>query len=237
MKTKSFFKVAVLSISMFFTACTDQVLNELNSSQPVDAARRGASGGVTVSPSSLPASILMYVSTNYPGTTITKAERYATKYEVRLSNLVKLEFTLAGAFIEVSGGGSGGANDDGDHIDPATLPVAIKNYIATNYPGVTITKAEKSATEYEVRLSNGLKLEFYLDGSFKEISGGRKGADDPVITLPAAITTYIATNYSNATITKAEMSATRYEVRLSTGIKLEFDLNGNFIQISGSKGK
>jgi hypothetical protein len=243
MKSNNFLKIAVFGISMLLMSCTDSVMNELTNSNNDSAARRGAGDGVRVNPSTLPAAIITYINTNYPGTTITKAEKYATKYEVTLSNLVKLEFKLDGTFIEVSGGGGngGGGNDDGDHIDPASLPAAIKTYISTNYPSTTITKAEKSATEYEVRLSNGVKLEFNLDGTFKEISGGRRGADDGTqidpATLPMAIKTYISTNYPTATITKAEKSATEYEVTLSNALKLEFRLDGTFKEISGGSGK
>ena len=237
MKTNNFLKIAVFGAAIVLTSCKDQVMNDITTPATDAAARKGANGGVTVSISSLPAGITTYIATNYPTATITKAEKYATKYEVTLSNLMKLEFKLDGTFIEVSGGGGnngGGGADDGNHVDPATLPAAIGAYITKNYPGTTITKAEKSATEYEVKLSNGVKLEFNLDGSFKEVSGGRRGADDPIITLPANIMTYIATNYPNTTIVKAEKSLTRYEVRLSNLVKLEFDLDGKFIQVSGS---
>lgn len=232
MKTNNFLKIAIFGAAIVLTSCKDQVMNDISNSAADATARRGAGDGVKVSISSLPASITNYITANYPSATITKAEKYVTKYEITLSNLVKLEFKLDGTFIEVSGGGGGA--DDGNHVDPATLPAAIGAYITKNYPGTTITKAEKSATEYEVRLSNGVKLEFNLDGTFKEVSGGRRGADDPVITLPANILAYIATNYPNTTIVKAEKSLTGYEVRLSNLVKLEFDLDGKFIQVSGS---
>lgn len=63
----------------------------------------------------------------------------------------------------------------GKQISPSSLPEAITAYISANYPNTTIVKVEKYANEYEVKLSNGIKLEFNLDGSFKEISGSRKG--------------------------------------------------------------
>lgn len=244
MKSINFLKIALFGISLFLVSCTDNVMTDLTSSSASDAAaKKGAGDGVKVPASSLPATITTYITNNYPETSITKAEKYATKFEVTLSNLVKLEFKLDGTFIEVSGGGgnSGGGADDGVHVDPATLPAAIKTYISTNYPGTTITKAEKSATEYEVKLSNGVKLEFNLDGSFREISGGRRGADDGMqidpATLPAAIKTYISTNYPATTTTKAEKSATEYEVTLSNALKLEFRLDGSFKEISGRSGK
>ncbi len=60
-----------------------------------------------------------------------------------------------------------------DTVNPANIPDKITAYITANYPGTTIVKSEKSSTEYEVVLSNGIKLEFNLDGSFKEISGDK----------------------------------------------------------------
>ncbi|WP_286405649.1 PepSY-like domain-containing protein [Myroides marinus] len=43
------------------------------------------------------------------------------------------------------------------------------NYVNTNYIEATITKIEKEARRYEVKLSNGLELEFSKDGKFKKI--------------------------------------------------------------------
>ena len=53
-------------------------------------------------------------------------------------------------------------------------------------------------------------------------------------TLPSTIRNYIAANYPSATIREAEKYTNRYEVELSTGVELYFDLNGNLTGTSGN---
>lgn len=107
-----------------------------------------------------------------------------------------------------------------------TLPTTITDYIAANYPGQSIIKAEKGLTKYEVTLSSGLKLNFDLEGKFLGA-----GTDDPMVALPKAITDYIASKYPGVTIIKAELSINKYEVRLSNGVRLDFSLNGTLIRV------
>jgi hypothetical protein len=180
-------------------------------------------------PVTLPEAILAYITKNYPSETILKAEKGLNKYEVTLSNFIKLEFNLDGTFREVSG-----------KVKPANisdLPKAVLDYLAKNYASLKIVKVEFCSKKIEVKLSDGVKLEFNLDGTFREVSGKMTGVgtDLPSNGLPAAITTYIATKYPGQTITKAEKGAKKYEVTLSNGIKLEFNLDGSFSEISGKK--
>ncbi len=50
---------------------------------------------------------------------------------------------------------------DEKYINPSQLPVKIKDYINSNYPGVKIIEAEaKGGGYFEVELSNGLELKF-----------------------------------------------------------------------------
>jgi Putative beta-lactamase-inhibitor-like, PepSY-like len=155
---------AILALfSVCFTSCSD------NSVEPtgilLDITSNATVGdGVKVATADLPAAITTYISTNYAGKTITKAEKSATKYEVVLSEATQLEFSLTGAFLEVSKGGGIKVSDN----KKETLPQVVLDYIAKNYPTATITKAEKCKDKYEVKLSNNLKLEFGLDGAFKK---------------------------------------------------------------------
>lgn len=224
---------------MSISSCTDSVMDDLTATESF--ALNGL--GVSVPVSSLPAPITGYVSTNYAGQTITKAEKYANGYEVTLSGGTKLEFNLAGAFLEVSGSSKNNTTSTSSTVASSTLPASITSYINTNYAGQTIVKAEKSLSKYEVTLSGGTKLEFSLAGAFLEVSGSSKTTSSsastgmPVnssgLSLPSNITSFISTNYPGQSITKAEKSSSKYEITLSSGVKLEFDLNGNFKEVSG----
>ncbi len=268
-----------------------------------------------IDPTTLPVTVRNYIATNYPTATIIQAEQYATRYEVKLNNGVELYFNLNGNLIGTSGSGSSDDDDDdgnnggsssNNNIDPATLPVTIRNYISTNYPTATIIQAEQYTTRYEVNLNNGVELYFNLNGNLIGTSGNGSGDDDDdgnngggndndddddgisgndddddgytggisdddddglgdnddgiagnqddddngngdnddgvagngnninPATLPATIQNYIASNYPTATIVQAEQYANRYEVNLNSGIELYFDLNGNLISSSSS---
>jgi predicted benzoate:H+ symporter BenE len=150
-------------VSLLVTSCSDSTVEPAGIDLNITS-NATAGDGIKVAAADLPAAITTYISTNYAGKTITKTEKYANKYEVVLSDTTKLEFSLTGEFLEVSKGGDKKVSDD----LIVALPQVILNYIAQKYPGATIIKAEKELTKYEVILSNRIKLEFTLNGTFKK---------------------------------------------------------------------
>lgn len=110
-------------------------------------------------------------------------------------------------------------------VDVASLPAAITTYITTTYAGATIKEAKKDAQgNYSVVItvnSIGKLLLFKADGTFVKEADGKpnhapgdsarhegKGAGPGSMTvavssLPAAITSYINTNYAGATVKEA----------------------------------
>ena len=77
-----------------------------------------------------------------------------------------------------NGDNDDGVSGNGNTIAPSSLPAAIQNYIATNYPTATITKAEQYTSRYEVNLSTGIELYFDLNGNLLGTSGNNGGDDD-----------------------------------------------------------
>lgn len=129
------------------------------------------SGYVPVAEQDLPQAIRDHIAANYPGSTIRWAKRDDDGYEVKLSNGTELEFTLAGQLIRAypDDDGDDDDDDDGDSYVPvpvSALPQAIRAYIEANYPGLGIASAQRDDDGYEVFLSNGLELNFSLDGTF-----------------------------------------------------------------------
>lgn len=124
-------------------------------------------GDEDIAPGDLPADILDFVSTHFPGSTIEEAERENNgNYEVELSEDVELIFDAEGNFL---GRADDDENDDKDDDDIAIseLPQVILDYIATNYPNNTIIEAEKEDDNtFEVTLNNGVELEFDSEGTF-----------------------------------------------------------------------
>ena len=139
-----------------------------------------------------------------------------------------------------------------------SLTQTIKTYIATNYVGATLNKAFADASGNIVVFvtkadGTDVALLFDVAGLFvKEISGKTHGnhgnhggvKDSSKIVaisdLPAAITTYLSTNYAGATILNAHTEANGYydvTVKKADGttVKLYFDAKGVFVKI-GVKG-
>lgn len=169
--------------------------------------------------SSLPQNVRDYIAANYPNANILWAEVDDDEYEVTLSDGTELYFDLRGRFIK--------AERDDVPVNPADLPANILSYIQTNFPNAQIVKAERDDDYYEVYLNNGMELYFSLAGNFMGID-----ADDRPVSisdLPAAITTYVSQNYPNLTIVYAEIDDNMYEIELSNGTELHFDLSGNFL--------
>jgi Putative beta-lactamase-inhibitor-like, PepSY-like len=195
---------------------------------------------------SLPDNIANYMNANYPNNQVVKAEKDAAGFEVTIDTGLKLEFNLDGTFREISGSNNNneGNAENGEHITTQALPAATLTYLATNYPNNPVVKAEKYASGYEVTLNTGLKLEFNVDGTFREISGSNNNTNNGVgnndhittQTLPTATLAYLLANYPNNSVVKAEKDGSGYEVTLNTGLKLEFNADGTFKEISGSGG-
>ena len=169
--------------------------------------------------SSLPKVITDYISANYAGRTIVWAEIDDDEYEVYLSDGTEVYFDRRGRFIE--------ADRDRDAINPANLPQNILSYISTNYPNDSIIQAELDDNFYEVKLSSGTELYFDAQGNFL----GSEVDDRPIAVgdLPAVITQYVSQNYPSQTIVSAEIDDNMYELELSNGVELYFDLSGNFL--------
>lgn len=75
-------------------------------------------------------------------------------YEVIFTDGNKIEFDKKGNWKEV----------DCKHgfVPEKLIPVAIRNYVITNYPNTSIIKIDKDSKDYEVKLSNRIELKFDL---------------------------------------------------------------------------
>ena len=138
----------------------------------------------------------------------------------------------------------------GDSVDvnPSDLPSAVQTYIASNYPNTGIYEAELEdecgQRVYEVELTDGVALHFDLQGNFlgteddfdcSDEQDGTYDDDDYVDpdSLPSAVQRYIASQYPSLSIYEVERDdecdQEVYEVELSNGLELYFDLQGNFL--------
>lgn len=84
-----------------------------------------------------------------------------TDYDVKLVNGTKIEFNNSGKWTSVDCKRSA--------VPDAIIPRAIRKYVKNNYPDVKIVKIERTASKYEIGLSDSVELTFNLLGQFKGV--------------------------------------------------------------------
>ncbi len=114
------------------------------------------------------------------------------------------------------------------------LPATATKFIANNFGKAKVASAVKESEygmvhEYEVYLSDGSKVEFDKNGNWKEIDGHGKAI--PTKFLDAKIVKYVKQKFPQTEILKIEKDRRNYEVKLSNGLELEFNLQGEFLRI------
>lgn len=117
-------------------------------------------------------------------------------------------------------------------IQADDLPGNATSYINTHFAAQQILQVVKERddlkTSYTVYLNNGTKLEFTRQGEIREIEGSEP---IPANALPVLITSYVQTHYAGSFIKAWEIESSKQDITLSTGVKLEFDKQGNFLRI------
>lgn len=176
----------------------------------------------------IPEEILNYVAQNYPDNFIVKISRNGQHYEIELNNGFEFDYNLNGNNGGGNDNGNGGNNGGGNGYT-VTLPDAALQFISTNFPTATVAHIEKDGFEFDVVLSNGVEIEFDLNGNWIDIDCHNNAVPESII--PAGIYAYVVANYPNNFIVKIEHRHQRYEVELNNHIDLVFDNNENFLYI------
>lgn len=119
-------------------------------------------------------------------------------------------------------------------ISQDQLPKTAKTFLVTYFKNISVSSAIEDreiygVDEYKVYLSNGSKIEFDRNGNWKEVDGEHQKL--PYGFIPVPIKNYVAKSFPNTHITKIEKERWSYKAKLSNGVDLEFDKNGNFKRI------
>lgn len=113
------------------------------------------------------------------------------------------------------------------------LPEAINAFIAKHFPGATVARIdpdhEYGGLEYDVTLNDGTKIDFDTNNQWKKVECYSKAV--PAAFVPAAIASYVKSNYQALPITKIHKEMGGYEVELSNGLDLKFDSAGRFFGV------
>ena len=114
------------------------------------------------------------------------------------------------------------------------LPQKAQTYVRTHFSESDVASVWKDTEmlvveDYTVVLNNGLEIEFYPSGDWKEVKS--RGTEIPSKIIPSGIAQYVSQNYNGHPIKKISKKRYGYEVELSGGTDLEFSQNGKFLRI------
>lgn len=117
-------------------------------------------------------------------------------------------------------------------ISPSQLPEAAQAFLKEHFPDRTIVTTTKDWEHgekgFEVWLNDGTEVEFWKDGSWREIDGHKKPI--PTAFIDPLIVSYVQKNYPNEKITHIDYGHKKVDVDLTKGIDLDFEHNGQFIR-------
>lgn len=119
-------------------------------------------------------------------------------------------------------------------IQAEELPSPAKAFVTNYFPNATYTRVEKNTqveldgTLYEVNLSNGFEIDFTAEGDWLDVDG--QAQELPQGIVPETIANYIAQNYADLKIVGIDTENTEYEIDLSNGLDLYFNLSEEFIR-------
>lgn len=138
------------------------------------------------------------------------------------------------ALMMIAGALSSYAIFDKYTIDRDQLPEAAQEMLDTYFPKakVSMIKVDKhllKKTDYDVKLTNGVEIEFSNAGKWTSVDCGTKAV--PADIIPKAVNRYVSKNHSTAKIVKIKKTSTAYEITLSDGQRLKFSLLGQFKQL------
>lgn len=115
-----------------------------------------------------------------------------------------------------------------DWIVPVTaLPQKSRAFINSTFPGVQIWKVERDGGKFEVKLSNGVDIDFYMNGDWKDIDG--EWVTIPFSVLPASVANTVKQTYPQAAIIKVEKEWGNYKIKLNNFMELYITASGQLV--------
>ncbi len=126
--------------------------------------------GTPVSQSELPKTAQTFLTKNFPGDKIRKAEkdqgRRGMEYEVDLTSGAEVDFRDNGDWKEIKAA-------KGTAVPAAVIPAAISKYVTANHAGKSIVEISRKRGGYEIELSDGTELKLTEDA--KPLAGRPQG--------------------------------------------------------------
>ncbi len=106
------------------------------------------------------------------------------------------------------------------------LPKSALEFIKTHYSSATVSKVEKDWNSYEVKLSNGVEIDFKTNGDLKEIDGKYTPIPDTVLSNVLA---KAKQSQNGAKLMELEKKSNGYELKFSNNMEVYIDDKGEIL--------
>lgn len=117
-------------------------------------------------------------------------------------------------------------------IEVTELPKPAQEFLKKHFSYTSVEKAQKDPEHgekgFEVKLKDGTEVEFWKDGSYREVDGGDKPI--PTAFIPDNIKAYVAKNHPSEKITHIDYGHKDLDVDLTNKIDLEFTKDGKILK-------
>lgn len=189
----------------------------------------------------LPDTSSTFVEQFFPGIEVVYAEKDEDDgiitYELTLADGTEIEVDANGNWIEIECFRRA--------LPDEIVPQPIVDYVAQNYPNGVIVTIERDDNGYEIELRDGTELKFDNDLNFVGDDNDDWDDDREVVisfeNLPANAQAFlngkVAENDILRIIEKTDDGKKSYEVKLVDGTELEFNSNGEWIEIDAEDNK
>ena len=118
-----------------------------------------------------------------------------------------------------------------DWVVPVSqLPANAKSFIQKVFPDAQIFKVERDGRKFDVKLSNGVSIDFLANGEWENIDS--EYAPIPESAFPPAVIKALKASYPQAAIIDAEKEWGNYKIKLNNMMEVMVSGNG---QIMGQK--
>ena len=114
-------------------------------------------------------------------------------------------------------------------ITPSKLPENIRKFLASNYRNAKIVYIDKIKDEYEIKLSNGIYINFDKNGTWNYISSDDKLSENILPKTIASKIKSIMKKYNNAYIFEINKRIEFYRVKLTNSLEIRIRNNGQLI--------
>ncbi len=109
------------------------------------------------------------------------------------------------------------------------LPAAAKKFLSQYFKNIDVAYVEEDRDSFDVKLSNGIEVEFKKNGEWEKVESNYKKAI-PTGFIPKAVLNSIKKQYPNASIIKIEKDWGGFDIDLDNRMELKVNNNGKIVK-------